>query len=129
VGGIAEIAAIELERSLGGLGLDVFQIRLGAGGPFGGLNRPTLVLGRQLRPDVFITVETGLTALFGGGGQGEAPLNVAARLDWALDRRSRLRLAWEPVYTGRVFRGAALALPLTDPEQQFLLEFRRRWTY
>lgn len=128
-GGFAELMAIELERSLAGLGLDVFQIRLGAGGALGGWNRPTLVLGRQLRPDVFITVETGLTALFGGGGQGEAPLNLAARLDWAFDRRSRLRLAWEPVYTGRVFRGAALALPLTDPEQQFLLELRRRWTY
>jgi hypothetical protein len=129
VGGFAELMAIELERGLGGLGLDVFQIRLGTGGPFGGLDRPTLVLGRQLRPDVFITVETGLTALFGGGGQGEAPLSLAARLDWAFDQRSRLRFAWEPVYGGRAFRGAALALPLTDPEQQFLLELRRRWTY
>jgi hypothetical protein len=129
LGGFAELMAIELERSLGGLGLDVFQIRLGSGGLFGGLDRPTVVLGRQLRPDVFITLETGLTALLGGGGQGDSPLSFAARLDWALDRRSRARLAWEPVYTGRVFRGAALALPLTEPRQQFLLEFRRRWTY
>jgi hypothetical protein len=130
-GGLAEVLAIELERGLGGLGLDVFQIRLGAG-PMGGLRTPTVVLGRQLRPDVFLTVETGITALLGGAGAGggdNAPLHWAVRLDWTFDRQSRARLAWEPVYGGRAFRGAALALPLRDPYQQFLIELRRRWTY
>jgi hypothetical protein len=128
LGGLAEIAAIELERSLGGLGLDIFQIRLGTGA-FGGLGAPTVVMGRQLRPDVFLTVETGIAALLGGGE--ESPLgNWAVRLDWAFDPRSRLRLAWEPVYRGRGLRGAAFALPLTEGvRQQFLLEVRRRWTY
>ncbi|CAN5845869.1 hypothetical protein BH23GEM9_BH23GEM9_04320 [soil metagenome] len=127
-GGLAEVMAIELERGLGGFGLDVFQIRLGAG-PMGGLGAPTVVLGRQLRPDVFLTVETGVAALLGGGGNEGTPLHWAVRLDWTFDPRSRARLAWEPVYSGRAFRGAALALPLTDPRQQFLLEVRRRWAY
>jgi autotransporter translocation and assembly factor TamB len=129
LGGLAELAAIEVERSLAGLGFDIFQIRLGQG-PLGGLGTPTVVVGRQLRPDVFITVETGIVALFGGGGAGEAPPNTwAVRLDWAFDPRSRLRLAYEPVIFGRGLRGAALALPLTPPRQQLLLELRRRWTY
>jgi hypothetical protein len=128
VGGFAELLAIELERGLGGLGLDVFQIRLGRG-PLGGLGAPTLVLGRQLRDDVFITVETGITALFGGGGAGELPNHWAVRLDWAFAPASRATLAWEPVYAGRAFRGAVFALPLTQQRQQFLLEVRRRWGY
>jgi hypothetical protein len=128
VGGFAELLAIELERGLGGFGLDVFQIRLGRGA-LGGLGAPTLVMGRQLRDDVFITVETGLSALFGGGGAGEMPNHWAVRLEWAFDERSRATLAWEPVYSGRAFRGALFALPLTQQRQQFLLEVRRRWTY
>jgi hypothetical protein len=129
IGGLAELAAIEVERGLAGLGLDIFQIRLGHG-PFGGLGAPTVLMGRQLRPDVFITVETGLVALFGGGAAGESPLGTwAVRLDWTFDPRSRLRLAYEPVIIGRGLRGGALALPLSPPRQQMLLELRRRWAY
>lgn len=128
VGGFAELLAIELERGLGGFGFDIFQIRLGRGA-LGGLGAPTLVMGRQLREDVFITIETGLNALFGGGGGGELPNHYAIRLDWAFEPRSRATLAWEPVYAGRAFRGAVFALPLTQQRQQFLLEVRRRWGY
>jgi hypothetical protein len=128
VGGFAELLAIELERGLGGFGLDIFQIRLGRG-PLGGLGAPTLVMGRQLREDVFVTVETGLTALFGGSGAGELPNHWAVRLDWTFAPQSRATLAWEPVYAGRAFRGAVFALPLTQQRQQFLVEVRRRWTY
>jgi hypothetical protein len=128
VGGFAELLAIELERGLGGFGLDIFQIRLGRG-PLGGLGAPTLVMGRQLREDVFLTVETGLTALFGGGGATELPNHWAVRLEWIFEPRSRATLAWEPVYGGRAFRGAVFALPLTQQRQQFLLEVRRRWDY
>lgn len=45
------------------------------------------------------------------------------------DRRSRLRLALEPVYRGRGLRSSVFALPLEDPQQQLLIELRRRWTY
>jgi hypothetical protein len=128
VGGFAELMAIELERGLGGFGLDIFQIRLGRG-RLGGLGAPMLVLGRQLREDVFLTVETGITALFGGSGSGEAPNHWAVRLEWAFDPRSRATVAYEPVYTGRAFRGAVFALPASDLRHQLLLEVRRRWTY
>lgn len=128
LGGFAEIAALELERTFAGLGFDIFQIRLGAG-PVGGIGSPTFVIGRELAPDVFLTLETGMVALF-GGATGDTPLNMwAARLDWNFDRRSRARLALEPVYRGRSLRGPGLALPITDPQQQFLIELRRRWTW
>jgi translocation and assembly module TamB len=122
LGGLFELAALELERELGGVGLDVFQIRLGGSGAFGGLGTPTLVAGRQLADDVFLTVETGISALFGE--------TFALRLDWAFDRRSRARLALEPVHRGRTLR-PGLALPLTplQPRQQLLLEVRRRWEW
>jgi hypothetical protein len=129
LGGFAELAAIELERGFAGLGLDVFQIRLGPG-PLGGLGSPTIIMGRRLQEDVFLTMETSIGALFGGGASGESPLRTwAVRLDWTFDPRSQLRLAWEPVYAGRALRGAAVALPLTQQQQQLLVELRRRWTY
>ncbi|MEX1183820.1 MAG: translocation/assembly module TamB domain-containing protein [Gemmatimonadota bacterium] len=125
-GGAAELLALELERSLGGLGLDIFQVRLGTG-PFGGLGTPTFVLGRQIREDVFLTVETGIAALF--GSEENALKAWTIRLDWTFDEQSRLRLALEPVYRGRTLRSAGLALPLSEPRPQFLVEVRRRWTY
>lgn len=129
LGGFAELAAIELERGLSGLGLDIFQIRLGPG-PLAGLGSPTVIMGRQLAADVFITVETGITALFGGSGAEQSVVSTwAARLDWAFDPRSRLRLAVEPVFAGRSLRGSMLALPLSPPRPQLLIEARRRWAY
>jgi hypothetical protein len=129
LGGFAELAAIELERGLSGLGLDIFQIRLGPG-PLAGIGSPTVIMGRQLASDVFLTVETGITALFGTDGTDQSVLNTwAVRLDWTFDPRSRLRLAVEPVFAGRSLRGSVLALPLTPPRPQGLIELRRRWTY
>lgn len=125
VGAFWEVFALELERSLGGLGLDIFQIRLGQG-TFG-FESPTIVAGKQILPDVFLTVETALNGLF---GEDEAALTTwTVRLDWTFDRRTRLRLALEPVYRGRGLRSSAFALPLTTPRQQLLMELRRRWTY
>src|SRR5690606_33993074 len=125
VGGFFEVLSLELERSLGGLGLDIFQIRLGQG-TFG-FESPTIVAGKQILPDVFLTLEVALNALF---GEGEAGVTTwAIRLDWSFDRRTRLRLALEPVYRGRGLRSSAFALPLADPRQQLLIELRRRWTY
>jgi hypothetical protein len=125
-GGFAELAALELERSLGGLGLDIFQVRLGTGA-YGGIGAPTFVLGRQLREDVFLTVETGMLALF--GEETSAFDAWAVRLDWAFREQARVRLALEPVYRGRSLRSSVLALPLSQPRQQLLLELRRRWTW
>ncbi|HEX2165949.1 MAG TPA: translocation/assembly module TamB domain-containing protein, partial [Longimicrobiales bacterium] len=124
VGGFFEMISLELERSLGGLGLDILQVNF-TQSILGG-EAPTIVVGKQLVPDVFLTVQTALEALF--GSQGEVG-TWAIRLDWNFDRRSRLRLALEPVYRGRGLRSSVFALPLQDPQQQLLIELRRRWTY
>jgi hypothetical protein len=87
---------------------------------------PTIVAGKQILPDVFLTLQTALAGLFGD----ETDVGTfAIRLDWSFDRRSRLRLALEPVYRGRGLRSSVFALPLQDPQQQLLIELRRRWTY
>jgi autotransporter translocation and assembly factor TamB len=124
VGGALELLSLELERSLGGLGLDILQVRLGQGNF--GLEAPTIVAGKQIVPDVFLTLEAALNGLF---GDDTGVTTWAIRLDWTFDRRSRLRLALEPVYRGRGLRSSVFALPLQDPQQQLLLELRRRWTY
>lgn len=123
-GAFWEVVSLELERSLGGVGLDIFQVRFGQGS-FGGINSPTIVVGKQFRDDVFLTLETALAGLF-----GENQVSTwSIRLDWTFDRRSRLRLALEPVYRGRALRSSAFALPQDPPQQQLLIELRRRWAY
>jgi hypothetical protein len=124
VGGLFELVSLELERSLGGLGLDILQVNF-TQGVLGG-EAPTVVAGKQVLPDVFLTLQTALNGLF---GDETAVGTFAIRLDWSLDRRSRVRLALEPVYRGRGLRSSVFALPLQDPEQQLLIELRRRWTY
>ena len=124
VGGFFELISLELERSLGGLGLDILQVNFGQS-LLGG-EAPTIVAGKQVLPDVFLTLQTALNGLF---GEETDVGTFAIRLDWTFDRRSRLRLAWEPVYRGRGLRSSVFALPLQDPQQQLLIELRRRWTY
>jgi hypothetical protein len=129
VGGLAELASLELEQAIVqdlGLPVDVFQIRWGAG-RFGGFGTPTIFLGREVTRDVFLTVETGLGALF-AETQGGAE-TWAIRLEWGIDRRTMLRAGYEPVNPARLLRGLRFALPATRPQQQFSLELRRRWYY
>ena len=124
VGGFFDLVSLELERSLGGLGLDILQVNF-AQSVLGG-EAPTIVAGKQILPDVFLTLQTALDGLLGD----ETDVGTfAIRLDWSFDRRSRLRLALEPVYRGRGLRSSVFALPLQDPQQQLLIELRRRWTY
>ena len=101
--------------------------RPGAEASLGGFGAPTFILGRQLREDVFLTVETGIAALL--GTDENVLKSWTIRLDWTFDEQSRLRLALEPVYRGRSLRSSTLALPLSEPRPQFLIEVRRRWTY
>jgi hypothetical protein len=124
-GGFLELVSLELEQALGGLGLDILQVSFGQGNTFG-VEAPTIVAGKQILPDVFLTLQTALNGLF---GEDSDVTTWAMRLDWTFDRRSRLRLALEPVYRGRGLRSSAFALPLQDPQQQLLIELRRRWTY
>jgi translocation and assembly module TamB len=129
VGGLAELAGLEIEQAVIqelGLPLDIFQIRFGPG-RFGGFGTPQILLGRELTTDIFLTVETGLEALFADTEGGST--TWAARLEWAIDPRTTLRTGFEPVRQGRILRGLRFALPARDPRQQFFLELRRRWYY
>ena len=128
LGALGEVLGMELERALSadlGLQLDLFQVRFGQG--IGGLSQPSFVVGRQLADDVFLTLETGISALFGE----EAPVadTWAIRLEWAFDRRSSLEGGLEPANRGRLLRGLGSALPVAQPKQQLFLELRRRWVY
>ena len=128
LGGFAELASLELERSLSGdlgLQLDLFQIQFGQG--WSGITSPTLVVGRQLSNDFFLTLETGLGALL--GDEGATANHWAVRLEWAIDRRSSLRASYEPVNRARLLRGFGAALPPVQAQRQLYVEYRRRWVY
>ena len=127
---LTELATIELEEALAGtLGLDIVQVRPGAAaGPFGPLGIRTLVIGREVAEDVFLTVESGLATLF-GPGDASVTNPWAVRLEWRIRPGSTLRVGYEPVDRGRLFRGLVSGLPVVRPEQQFTVDYRLRWTY
>lgn len=123
--GLTELTAIELEQELAAdLGFDFFEIRPGFGA-FGGLGLPTVILGREVAEDVFLTVEAGLGRLAGV----ETTAALAVRLQWRIDDQWQLELALEPATRARLLRGGTVVLPLAPPEQQVIIIIRRRWTY
>jgi hypothetical protein len=128
VGGLAELATLELEEALIrdlGLSLDIFQVRFGPGG-LGGFGAPTFVFGWELGQNFFLTAESGIAALM---EEGDAARQTwALRFEWAFDPNSRLSIGREPVAPSRYLRGLGIALPITL-QQQFSLELRRRWSY
>jgi hypothetical protein len=129
VGGFAELAGLELERTLIrdlGLSFDVFQIRFGGPGGIGGFGAPTLVFGWELGSAFFLTVESALGALAESGAGIEN--SWAIRLEWAFDEDSRARIGYEPVSINRFLRGYSLGLDRVI-QNQFVLEVRRRWMY
>ena len=124
--GFAELASLELENALGAP-FDIFQIRLG-GGSLGGLASPTLVLGREVADNLFLTVESGVAALFGADEDVTSPETWAVRLEWRIDRRTSLRAGYEPVNRAGLIRRIGVALPVTRP-QQGAVELRKRWSW
>jgi translocation and assembly module TamB len=129
--GLAEFAGLQLERALVhdlGLSFDVFQLRFGGPGGIGGFGTPTVVVGWELGSEFFLTVEGAITALSGGAANTRENL-WAIRLEWAFDPDSRARIGYEPVARNRYLRGFSLGLSPLQPENQFVFELRRRWTY
>jgi hypothetical protein len=129
IGSLAELASIGIEETLIsdlGLPLDYFLIQP-TQGPLGGLGAPTIVLGQEIAPNLFLTVNTGFGGLFGPAPSGASAW--AASLQWRITRQWSLELALEPVNPARFFRGIGTALPIVGFERQLILELRRQWTY
>ncbi|HEX6940058.1 MAG TPA: translocation/assembly module TamB domain-containing protein [Longimicrobiales bacterium] len=128
VGSLAELASIELEETLIadlGLPLDYFQIQPTLG-PFGGFGAPTVAFGRELAPDVFLTVNLALADVLGSEA---GPDTWTATIHWRIDPEWSLELGIAPVHRRRLYSGPFTAVPVANPEQQFIIELLRRWTY
>lgn len=128
VGSLAELASIELEETLiadVGLPLDYFQIRP-TGGTLGGYGAPTVAFGRELADGVFLTVDLALADVFGSAA---GPDTWTATIRWRIDPEWSLILGIAPVHRRRLYSGPFTAIPLVNPEQQFIIELLRRWTY
>jgi hypothetical protein len=131
LGGFTELLALELEDELidAGLGVDIFQLRFG--NSIASLT-PSLVIGEEIGENVFLTVETGLGALFGdGGGQNTGFGAMSVRLEWRINPTSTLRAGYEVVQPGRALRGVTVAQPLVINQQarQFTFDFTKRWSW
>jgi hypothetical protein len=126
-GGLVDLAAMELEHALIdviGLPLDFVHIRPGQGTL--GFEGATLILGRQVARDLFVTVDAGLSGIF-----GDVPTRntLAVRLEWRIDREWRLRLGIEPVDRRRFYDIDLPGDAAAAADQQITVEIRRRWTY
>lgn len=127
-GGLGDIAAIELEEAIvsqWGAPFDVFHIRLGGASDFG-FGAPTVVVGREVIDDVFLTVDAGVSALFGEGGTTGSLWSVT--LEWQIDPEWSAELGIAPIERSRLLRGGRVH-PLVTPRQELYAEIRRRWTY
>jgi len=125
-GGVTELASMQLQQSLtaSGLPLDVLEIQSSPRGV-----PSTLVVGREVAPDVFITLQTAIGELFGNVGQ-TAGSPVAVRVDWRLTPRVTAAFGYEPTGETLTLRGFQANVPqLLVRQNQFMLELRRRWTY
>lgn len=126
-GGITEVASMQLQQSLmaSGLPLDIFEIQPSQQG-FKGSN---LVVGRELAPDVFLTVQTAIGVLFGNTGQTTG-FPIGMRLEWRMTPRLTSTLGYEPITPVTTLHGFFTTIPQQlRQDKQWTLELRRRWTY
>ena len=134
IGGIAELLSMELEQAFTdqlGMGLDVFQIRLG-GGRLSNLDRAALVVGEEIGSNLFLTVESGVNSLFGSATSTTATSSAwaatfAVRLEWNFATRTNMRVSYEPVYQSGLLRNYGRTQ--LDEQYQVSVELRRRWTW
>lgn len=130
VGGFSELISLELEQAVIdelGTNLDIFQIRLGGSR----LNEfsPSLVVGEEIGPNIFLTVESGVSQLFGGTGTEGAIASFAVRLEWRISDRTTLQASYEPVDRFGFLRSFTVAQPTSLLRYQGTVELRRRWTW
>lgn len=126
-----QLIAGTLERALSRSDL-VDYVRVTSGGPATRLGTPgalestlgstAVELGKQIVPNVFLTVNVGVQALFGNRTQ----FGVGA--EWEIDRATTLRGAFEPVRRGFLF--SDVLDPFNrGPDYQLSVDLRRRWEF
>lgn len=127
IGGAADVASMYLEQALVqqlGVPLDYFQVRTETGSL--GLQRATVVVGKELGNNVFLTVDAGIGSLFGEGGTNA----VGASLEWHVDQEWTLDGGIEPVIRRQLsLLGFVITSPLVNPGMQYTIDLTRRWTY
>ncbi len=127
-GGFTELLSLELEDELldAGVSFDIFQLRFG--NQVANLTEPSILVGKEVTDNVFLTVESALGTLFGTGEFGSA-FNI--RLEWRTHRTSTLRVGWELVNPSNALRGVTVAQPILELQQdrQITIDFTKRWTW
>lgn len=127
IGGVSELFSLQLEQTLIdqlGTSFDIFQIRLG-GSPLDESFSPSIVVGEEISPNVFLTVESAVRSLF-GSTQG-ATASFAVNLEWRIAETTTLRGSYEPINEVALLRGYTAQLPTI--KYQVTVELRRRWTW
>ncbi|MGH7474692.1 MAG: translocation/assembly module TamB domain-containing protein [Longimicrobiales bacterium] len=132
LGGLADWFTLGLEEAfIEELGLDYFQLRFAQptlGGIGGIFEQPMLVFGKEVSSDVFLRVTTGLGGLLGASASFEDAFGIA--IEWRIDREWRLEGGIEPTVRRRLSPfGIRLNTPLSNPDIQWFVDLRRRWTY
>lgn len=129
VGGLFDVALLELEEELvGDLGLPFQFVRIRTvPGDIPGLGAPMVVIGTEITDDVFLTIDTGVSTLFGATGPAAT---WGAALRWRIDPEWTLDVGLEPVRPTWLLPGAVVLTPvLTTDQRQLTIDLRRRWTY
>jgi translocation and assembly module TamB len=130
VGGFSELISLELEQAVIdqlGTSFDIFEIRLG--GSRLEQFAPSLVVGEEIAPNLFLTVESAVNSLF-HSAQG-ASTSFGVHLEWRITERTTLRGSFEPVNEFGLLRSYTVAQPALRAAQRYqtTLELRRRWTW
>jgi autotransporter translocation and assembly factor TamB len=133
LGGLGDVFGGFLEDELVddlGIPLDLFQIRFGSGlggGTFETL-APTVVIGKEVIDNVFITADLGIGTLFDPAATQTGP-TWALTVDWRIDPQWTAQAGFEPFNRRRVLRTITGVRTLVNPRQEAFAELRRRWTY
>jgi autotransporter translocation and assembly factor TamB len=128
-GGFTELLSLELEDELidAGVSFDIFQLRFG--NRITSLTEPSIVVGEEITDNVFLTVESALSTLFGSGDQALNAFNV--RLEWRVHPTTTVRAGWEVVNPGNALRGVLTAQPAirVREDRQFTFDLTKRWSW
>jgi autotransporter translocation and assembly factor TamB len=127
-GGVSELVSLQLEQTLIdqlGTSPDIFQIRLGGRGLDESFS-PSVIVGEEISPNLFLTVEAAVRSLFGSAQTSTK--TFAVHLEWRITDVTTLRGSYEPINETALLRGYNAGLP-TEVKYQRTIELRRRWTW